>query len=112
MAEVATIAAALLSSEANSGQKDNIGQSNASSQVGAISNAQNNNPDIKSAEVKGVSDTPKPEAPKAESSGSSGMDWEKLAKIAGQLENITKTDTPAPITANTISQASPLANFR
>ena len=112
MAEVAKIAASLLSSEAQSGQKDNVEQANASTPGTAISNAQNNNPDIKTAEVKEVSGTPKPETPKAESSGSGGMDWEKLAKIAGQLENITKTDTPAPITANTISQASPLANFR
>lgn len=112
MAKVATIAASLLSSEAKSGQKDNIGQANASTPGTAISNTQNNNPDIKSAEVKEVSDTPKSEAPKVESSGSSVMDWEKLAKVASQLENITKTNTPAPITANTISQASPLANFR
>lgn len=112
MAKVATIAASLLSSEAKSGQKDNVGQANASTPGAAISNAQNNNPDIKTAEVKGVSDTPKSEAPKVENSGSSVMDWEKLAKVASQLENITKTNTPAPITANTISQASPLANFR
>lgn len=112
MAEVATIAASLLSSEAKSGQKDNVGQANASTPGTAISNAQNNNPDIKSAEVKEVSDTSKSEAPKVESSGSSVMDWEKLAKVASQLENITKTNTPAPITTNTISQASPLANFR
>ncbi len=112
MAEVATIAAEILGSEAQSGQKDNLGQANASTPVTAISNAQNNSPDIKSAEVKGVSDTPKPEAPKAESSGGGGMDWEKLANVASQLENITKTNTPAPITVNTISQANPLANFR
>ena len=111
MAEVATVAAEILGSEAQSCQKDNLGQANASTPGTAISNAQNNSPDIKSAEVKGVSDTPKPEAPKAESSGG-GMDWEKLANVASQLENITKTNTPAPITVNTISQANPLANFR
>ena len=111
MGAVAEFAREILGNTANSGQQNNIGQANAS-QASAISNAQNGTPDIKSAEVKGASDTPKPEAPKAESSEGGGMDWEKLAKVAGQLENITKTNTPAPIVANTISQASPLANFR
>ena len=111
MGAVAGIAGALLSSTSGSGQKDTIGQANAS-QASAISNAQNDKPDIKSAEVKEVSgDTDTTPSTKTESSGSN-MNWEELARAAKSLlDEHTSQGSPAPITANTISQANPLANF-
>lgn len=110
MGAVAGIAGALLSSTANSGQKDNIGQANAS-QASALSNAQNDKPDIKSADVKEVSGNTDTTPTKTESSGSN-VNWEELARAAKSLlDEHTSQGSPAPITANTISQANPLANF-
>lgn len=112
MGAVAGIAGAVLNGTAQSGQKDNLGQSNASSQTTAISNAQNSTPDIKSAEVKDVPDNTETSVPKTESSGSS-INWAELAKAAkGLLDEHTSSGSPSPITVNEISQASPLANFR
>lgn len=107
MGAVAGIASAVLNSTAQSGQKDNLGQSNASSQTPAISNAQNSKPDIKSAEVKSVTETPKT------NTENSSMNWAELAKAAkGLLDEHTSHGSPASVTFNTTSQASPLANFR
>lgn len=106
MGAVAGIASAVLSSTAQSGQQGTSSQTNAS-QSSAISNAQNNKPDIKSAEVKSVTETPKT------NTENSSMNWAELAKAAkGLLDEHTSSGSPSPITVNTISQASPLANFR
>ena len=112
MGAVAGIAGALLGSTSKSGQKDNIGQTSASSQASTISNAQNSTPDIKSADVKAVSGNTGTPAPKTESSGSS-TNWAELAKNAkGLLDGLNSSgSSPAPITANPASQVSPLANF-
>ena len=41
------------------------------------------------------------------------MNWAELAKAAkGLLDEHTSHGSPAPVTVNTTSQASPLANFR
>lgn len=106
MGAVAGIASAVLSSTAQSGQQGTSSPTNAS-QSSAISNAQNSKPDIKSAEVKSVTETPKT------NTENSSMNWAELAKAAkGLLDEHTSSGSPSPITVNTISQASPLANFR
>ena len=108
MGAVAGIASAVLDSTAKSGQQGTSSPTNAS-QSSAITNAQNSKPYIKSAKVKSVTETP---VPKTESSGSS-MNWAELAKAAkGLLDEHTSHGSPAPVTVNTTSQASPLANFR
>lgn len=106
MGAIASIAGAVLGGTAQSGQQGTSSPTNAS-QSPAISNAQNSKPDIKSAEVKSVTETPKT------NTENSSMNWAELAKAAkGLLDEHTSRGSPSPITANTISQASPLANFR
>lgn len=116
MGAVAQVAGAVLNSTAKSGQKEQS-QVNPVSETSGISGAGNDSPDINTADVKEVGGTPdtdgdKPDTKKANDTNSSGTDWEKLAKVAGQLESMTNNQVSAPITANPISQASPLANFR
>ena len=111
MGAVAGIAGALLSSTSKSGQKDTIGQANAS-QSSALNIAQNNTPDIKSADVKAVSGSTDTTPTKTESSGSN-VNWAELAKTAKSLlDSNASSGSSAPITANPASQANPLANFR
>ena len=116
MGAVASIAGAVLNSTAKSGQQTPSQVNPVSgSSSSAISTAGNDSPKVNTADVKKVGSTPdtKDDAKKApDTKSSSGMDWESLAKIAGQLESMTNNQVSAPITANSISQASPLANFR
>jgi hypothetical protein len=113
-AAVGGIIGNLLSSTNQAGQKEttSMGQT---SQSSSISNANNNTPDIKTAEVKDAAkpmpqsetsqEAEKPKAPESET-----KDWSKLASMAQNL--MSSGGQSQNMNFNATSQAQPLATFR
>ena len=114
MGAIAGIASSALSATGQSGQKGNMQQNNVSQTTSPISNNGNNVPDIKEAKVEKVAEpvgeTNVVEAPKTEGNGAGKIDWKGLANLAGGLT--APQGSPAPITANNVSNTQPIANFR
>ena len=115
MGAIAGVVGSALSATGQSGQKGDMQQNNVP-QASPVSNNNNGNnlPDIKEAKVEKaaepVGETTKVEAPKAEGNGAGKMDWGKLSKLADGLTS--SQGSPAPITANSVANTQPIANFR
>ena len=116
MGAIAGVVGSALSATGQSGQKGDMQQNNVP-QASPVSNNNNGNnlPDIKEAKVEkaaepvgGTTEIKGVEAPKAEGAGK--MDWGKLSKLADGLTS--SQGSPAPITANNVSNTQPIANFR
>lgn len=110
MGAVAGILGSAISASGQTGQKGDMQQNNVS-QTSPVSNAGNDNPDIKEAKVEKaaepVGETKEVEAPKAEGEK---MDWKKLSRLADELT--ASRGSPAPISSNNVSNTQPIANFR
>lgn len=113
MGAIAGVVGSALSATGQSGQKGDMQQNNVS-RTAPVNNNGNNLPDIKEAKVEKaaepVGETKTVEAPKAEGAGAGKMDWGKLSKLADGLT--APQGSPAPITANNVSNTQPIANFR
>lgn len=116
MGAIAGIVGSALSSTGQSGMKGDM-QQNDVSQTASVSNTGNNAPEMKEAKVEkaaepigGTTGIKTVEAPKAEGEGAGKMDWGKLSKLASGLT--APQGSPAPITANNVSNTQPIANFR
>ena len=116
MGAIAGVVGSALSATGQAGQKGDMQQNNVS-QTAPVNNNGNNLPDIKEAKVEkaaepvgGTTETKTVEAPKAEGAGAGKMDWGKLSKLADGLTG--SQGSPAPITANNVSNTQPIANFR
>lgn len=115
MGAIAGVVGSALSATGKSGQKGDMQQNNVSQASPVSNNNGNNLPDIKEAKVEkaaepvgGTTEIKGVEAPKAEGAGK--MDWGKLSKLADGLT--APQGSPAPITANNVSNTQPIANFR
>ena len=116
MGAIAGVVGSALSASGQSGQKGDMQQNNVS-QTSPISNNGNSSPDIKEAKVEkaaepigGTTEIKEVEAPKAGGEGGGKMDWKSLANLAGGLT--APQGSPAPITANNVSNTQSIANFR
>lgn len=113
MGAVAGILGSAISASGQTGQKGDMQQNNVA-QTSPVSNAGNDNPDIKEAKVENaaepVGETKEVEAPKAEGEGAEKVDWKKLSRLADELT--APQGSPAPISAGKVSNTQPIANFR
>lgn len=118
MGAIAGVVGSALSATGQAGQKGDM-QQNSVSQTAPVNNNNNGNnlPDIKEAKVEkaaepvgGATETKTVEAPKAGGAGGGKMDWKSLANLAGGLT--ASQGSPAPITANNVSNTQSIANFR
>ena len=113
MGAIAGIVGSAISATGQSGQKGDMQQNNVS-RTAPLNNNGNNLPEIKEAKVEKaaepIGETKTVEAPKAEGNGAGKMDWGKLSKLADGLT--APQGSPAPITANNVSNTQPIANFR
>lgn len=115
MGAIAGVVGSALSATGQAGQKGDM-QQNSVSQTSPVNNNNNGNnlPDIKEAKVEkaaepvgGTTEIKEVEAPKA---GGGKMDWKGLANLAGGLT--ASQGSPAPISANNVSNTQSIANFR
>ena len=113
MGAIAGIVGSALSATGQSGQKGDMQQNNVS-QTASVSNTGNNAPEMKEAKVEKAAEpvggTKAVEAPKAEGAGAEKIDWKKLSRLADELT--APQGSPAPITANNVSNTQSIANFR
>lgn len=104
MGAAASIIGGAASAAAQGGQKDNTNSNNASN-VNPVSNAENQTPEMKTAEVKGAATS------NSGNDNGNGTNWAQLASLAQSLYQ-GQGGRSQDVTVNPASQTSPVANFR